>query len=99
MMIIILLMLLTLMMLLMLMLLLTFLDGCTYSKISFTETPSLLIYNGHRLEVTCSGSVTTVTIDKTHGCTVAIPSESVETLSSGSTHLFVSVPGDQGPEV
>jgi len=72
-------------------------DGCAYSKVTIVEAATLTISNCHRVEITCSSNINSVTIDKTHGCTLTLPepSSSLEVLATGSSQLFVAVPAEE----
>jgi len=78
-------------------------DGCVFSKITLTEASSLTVTNCHRIEISFSGSINSITIDRTHGCTLNLTEsaagQSLEVNAIASSHVFVAVPEDQGGEV
>lgn len=76
-------------------------DGCSFSKITLSETSALTVSNCYRVEIVCPSSIGGISIDKTNGCTLSLtePGTSLEVNASGSSNLFVAVPEEQGVEV
>ena len=57
----------------------------------------MTVSNSHRVEVSCAGSVSLITVDKTHGCTLSLTegSAGADVVSNASAQLFVVLPEEQ----